>query len=167
MLKTNNVCKCCREDRDKGLEGKGRAFAHKPDSLTSFSSTWWKERTDSQVPWQVLSRVHMPHLPCEINIWSSIWEITSSPFSSSQFRGRFLLSWVCVVCLCCSSNKNCPSLSATLTWVSYGTEFTLRNLSTLPGSTGRMASRLGKLPILGLGELCLDLNSPRKHSNQS
>lgn len=168
MLKTNNMCKCCREDRDKGLEGKGRAFAHKPDSLTSFFRTHMMEG-ENRLPSSLASSLTCAHAspPPWNKYMIKHLRDHQFPFSSSQFRGRFLLSWVCVVCLCCSSNKNCPSLSATLTWVSYGTEFTLRNLSTLPGSTGRMASRLGKLPILGLGELCLDLNSPRKHSNQS
>lgn len=91
-------------------------------------------------------------------------------FSSSQFVGRFLLSWVCVVCLCSritAAAKTVPQVFLPL-WPEFPTVQDLLWETSAPchSSLGRMASRLGKLLILSLGELRLDLNSPRKHSNQ-
>lgn len=162
---TNSMCRCCWEDRDEGLEGKARVLAHKPDSLASFFRTHVMEG-ENRLPSSLASSLTCAH--ASFPPWNKYMikhlRYHQFPLSSSLFRGRFLLSWVCVVCLCCSSNKNCPSsLSATLTWVSYGTEFTVRNLSTLPGSTGRTASRLGKLlPGSRLGRAVLRFESTQE-----
>lgn len=144
--------------------------ALKPNNLTSFFRAHMMERKN-KLPSSLaisLTYTHASSPPC--NPYHLRYH--QFTFNSSQFVGRFLLGQVCIVCLrsgiTAAATKTVPEVFLChydLSFLWYGIYSKKpQHLTTL--AIGRMASRLGKLPTLGLGKQRLDLNSPMKHSNQ-
>lgn len=144
--------------------------ALKPNNLTSFFRAHMVEGKN-KLPRSLASSLTYTHAsPPPCNTYHLRYH--QFTFKSSQFVGRFPLGRVCIVCLCsgitAAATKTVPEVVLChydLSFLWYGIYSKKpQHLTTL--AIGRMASRLGKLPILGLGKQCLDLNSPMKHSNQ-